>query len=151
MDTPGIDRSICEGSSADLSQLVQTLSSAFQHDPALSWILPDPAQRRLRLPKLFSIVVKSDLAAGFGLRSNAFEVVTLWRAPGKANVGLVETLLSGLAYFQTFGAALGRALAVSHAMESHYPKGKSYWYLHYAGVVRSIKARVGGVLPSAKV
>ena len=30
----------------------------------LSWILPDPAQRRLRLPKLFDIIVRSDLAAG---------------------------------------------------------------------------------------
>jgi ribosomal protein S18 acetylase RimI-like enzyme len=30
--------------------------------------------------------------------------------------------------------ALGRGLAVSHAMESHHPKGIDYWYLHYAGV-----------------
>jgi ribosomal protein S18 acetylase RimI-like enzyme len=46
----------------------------------------------------------------------------------------METLLSGFGYFQTFGAALGRGLAVSHAMESHHPKGIDYWYLHYAGV-----------------
>ena len=45
-----------------------------------------------------------------------------------------ETLLSGLGYFQTFGTALGRGLAVSHAMQSHHPKGIAYWYLHYAGV-----------------
>src|SRR5262245_44500713 len=127
-----LDRTICEGSSADRAELVETLSSAFQHDPALSWILPDPMQRRYRLPKLFDIVVRSDLAAGSALRSNACEAVTLWRAPGKTQVGLIETLLSGLGYFQTFGAALGRALAVSHAMESRYPKGESYWYLHYA-------------------
>jgi ribosomal protein S18 acetylase RimI-like enzyme len=129
-----MDRTIGEGSSADLAQLVETLSCAFQHDPALSWILLDPAQRWLRLPKLFNIVVRSDLAAGLTLRSNAFEVVTLWRAPGKAHVGLMETLLSGLGYFRTFGGALGRAKAVLRAMESHHPKGNSYWYLHYAGV-----------------
>ena len=129
-----MDRTICQGSSADLARMVETLSSAFQHDPALSWILPDPAQRQLRLPKLFDLVVRSDLAAGSALRSNAFEVVTLWRAPGKAHVGLVETLLSGLGYFRTFGAALGRAKAVLRAMESNHPKGDSYWYLHYAGV-----------------
>jgi hypothetical protein len=52
-----MDQSICEGSPVNLTQLVDTLSSAFQHDPALSWILPDPAQRRLRLPKLFEIIV----------------------------------------------------------------------------------------------
>jgi ribosomal protein S18 acetylase RimI-like enzyme len=113
---------------------VDTLSSAFQHDLALSWILPGPAQRRLRLPKLFDIVVRSDFAAGSVLRSESCEAVTLWRAPGKAHVGFMETLLSGLGYFQTFGTALGRGLAVSHAMESHHPKGIDYWYLHYAGV-----------------
>ena len=42
--------------------------------------------------------------------------------------------MAGLGYFQTFGAALGRGLAVSHAMESHHPKGIDYWYLHYAAV-----------------
>jgi ribosomal protein S18 acetylase RimI-like enzyme len=129
-----MDRSIYQGSPADLTQLVDTLSSAFQCDPALSWILPDPALRRSRLPKLFDIVVRSDLAAGLVLRSESCEAVTLWRAPGKAHIGLMETLLSGLGYLQTFGAALGRGLAVSHAMESHHPKGITYWYLHYAGV-----------------
>jgi hypothetical protein len=57
-----MDRTICQGNSADLARMVETLSSAFQHDPALSWILPDPAQRQLRLPKLFDLVVRSDLA-----------------------------------------------------------------------------------------
>jgi hypothetical protein len=52
----------------------------------------------------------------------ANEAVTLWRAHGKAHVGFMETLLSGLGYFQTFGTALGRGLAVSHAMESHHPR-----------------------------
>ena len=116
-----MDRSICQGSLADLTRLVDTLSSAFQNDPALSWILPDPAQRRLRLPKLFDIIVRSDLAAGSVLRSESCEAVTLWRAPGKAHVSLMETLLSGLGYFQTFGPALGRG-------------GIDYWYLHYAAV-----------------
>jgi len=129
-----MDRSICQGCPADLTQLVDTLSSAFQYDPALSWILPDPAQRRLRLPKLFGIVVRSDIAAGSVLRSNSCEAVTLWRPPGKAHVGLMETLLSGLGYCQTLGSALGRGLAVSHAMDSHHPKGIDYWYLHYAAV-----------------
>jgi hypothetical protein len=40
-----MNRTICQGCSADLVQLVATLSAAFQNDPALVWILPDPAQR----------------------------------------------------------------------------------------------------------
>jgi ribosomal protein S18 acetylase RimI-like enzyme len=129
-----MNRSICQGSSADLVQLVATLSAAFQNDPALSWILPDPAQRRLRLPKLFNIIVRSDLSAGTVLRSQSYEAVTLWRAPGKARMGLMEAFFSGPGYFQTFVTALGPALAVSHAIEAHYPRGIDYWYLHYAAV-----------------
>ena len=60
-------RSICQGSPADLTQLVDTLSSAFQDDPALTWILPDPAQRRLRLPKLFLITHKPQPALGVNM------------------------------------------------------------------------------------
>ena len=129
-----MDRSIVRGDSNDLPLLIDTLSSAFQNDPAFGWILRDPEQRRLRLPKFFDIIVKSDLASGSILRTESCEAVTLWRAPGKAHVSLMETLLSGPGYLQTFGAALGRAVAVSHALESHHPRGARYWYLHYAAV-----------------
>jgi hypothetical protein len=145
-----MDQLICQGSPANLAQLVDTLSSAFQYDPALSWIITDPEQRRLRLPKLFDIVVRSDLAAGSVLQSKSCEAVTLWRAPGKAHIGLVEILFSGLGYLQSFGSALGRALAVSHAMESHHPKGINYWYLHYAAVRPEHQGKGWAVLPSAK-
>jgi len=40
---------------------------------------------------------------GAGARAAQSQPVTppLWRAPGKAHVGFMETLLSGLGYFQT--------------------------------------------------
>ena len=129
-----MDRSLVRADSSDLPLLIDTLSSAFQNDPAFGWILRDPEQRRLRLPKFFDIIVKSDLASGSIFRTESCEAVTLWRAPGKAHVSLMETLLSGAGYLQTFGAALGRAVAVSHALESHHPRGARYWYLHYAAV-----------------
>jgi hypothetical protein len=85
-----MDQLIYQGSPADLTQLVDTLSFAFQYVPALSWILPDPALRRSRLQKLFDNGVRSDLAAGLVLRSESCLAVTLWRAPGKAHIGLME-------------------------------------------------------------
>jgi hypothetical protein len=145
-----MDRSIYQGSPADLTQLVDTLSSAFQCDPALSWILPDPALRRSRLPKLFDIVVRSDLAAGLVLRSESCEAVTLWRAPGKAHIGLMETLLSGLGYLQTFGAALGRGLRSRTQWNHITPKASPIGTSTMPVCVPSIKAKVGALLPSAK-
>jgi ribosomal protein S18 acetylase RimI-like enzyme len=58
--------------------------------------------------------------------------------------------LSGLGYFQTLGAALGRGLAVSHAMDSHHPKGIDYWYLHYAAVRPEHQGKGWGGAASAK-
>jgi hypothetical protein len=145
-----MDRLICEGSPADLTQLVDTLSSALRHDPALIWVLPDPAQRRLRLPRLFDIVVKSDLAAGLVLRSESCKAVTLWRAPRTAHFGFMETLLSGRGYFQTFGVALGRGLAVSRAMEYITPKASTIGTFTMRACVPSTKAKVGAALPFAK-
>jgi hypothetical protein len=148
---PVMNRTIGEASSADRAQLVETLSSAFQHDPALSWILPDPTQRRVRLPKLFDIVVKSDLAAGSAPRSNAFEAVTLWRAPGKAHVGLVETLLSGLAIFEPLVLHWVARWRYRRRWNRITPKVKVIGTCITLECVRSIKATVGVVLPSAKV
>jgi hypothetical protein len=33
------------------------LARAFQDDPALSWIIPDAAQRKIRLPRMFDFIV----------------------------------------------------------------------------------------------
>ena len=148
-----MDRSICQGSLADLTQLVDTLSSAFQYDPALSWILPDPAQRRLRLPKLFDIVARSDLAAGSVLRSESCEAVTLWRAPGKAHVSLMETLMSSCQDLAIFKLSARRWVAVWRSRTQWNritPKASIIGTFTMSPYVQSIKATVGAALPSAK-
>ncbi|WP_292946393.1 GNAT family N-acetyltransferase [Novosphingobium sp.] len=114
--------------------LIRTLARAFQDDPALSWILPDPELRRLRLPRLFAVMIKADRRAGMILSAPNGEVVTLWRAPGQTKAGLVETLAEGWPMLRTFGRALGRAIMVSEAMAAHHPAPDDYWYLQYAGV-----------------
>jgi ribosomal protein S18 acetylase RimI-like enzyme len=128
------DRPIQVAGAADHGDLVRTLSQAFQSDPAVSWILPDPARRALRLPGMFDLLVRSDFSAGMALRSPGNEVATLWRAPGKAESTTWEMLRIAIPLLATFGTAIGRALAVADAIDRHHPKGLEYWYLHYAGV-----------------
>ena len=119
----------------DRAQIVATLARAFQDDPALSWILPDTAQRRLRLPHMFDFITPLDLRDGFALGSPAGEAVTLWRSPGKPHTGMLDLVRLLPAVFSTFGAATLRALAISEAIDAHHPKGITYFYLHYAGVM----------------
>ena len=116
-----------------LSAVVETLAQAFQTDPALSWILPDPGHRGRALRSLFHVLVPADVRAGVALRSDGDEAAALWRAPGQAHSGTLEFLRSVLPLIATFGTALPRGLKVQGSIDAHRPKGR-FWYLHYVGV-----------------
>ncbi|MDB5577251.1 MAG: family N-acetyltransferase [Bradyrhizobium sp.] len=53
-------------------------------------------------------------------------------------------LRQALPMIGTFGTALGRAMAVSNAIDLHFPRG-DYWYLHIAGCDPAAQGRgLGG-------
>lgn len=116
-----------------LPAVMETLAQAFQTDPALSWILPDPDHRARALRSLFHVLVPADVRAGVALRSDGDEAAALWRAPGQAHSGTLEFLRSVLPLIATFGTALPRGLKVQGSIDAHRPKGR-FWYLHYVGV-----------------
>jgi GNAT superfamily N-acetyltransferase len=116
-----------------LPAVMETLAQAFQTDPALSWILPDPGHRGRALRSLFHVLVPADVRAGVALRSDGDEAAALWRAPGQAHSGTLEFLHSVLPLIATFGTALPRGLKVQGSIDAHRPKGR-FWYLHYVGV-----------------
>lgn len=117
----------------DRGELVATLSAAFQNDPALSWILPDPAHRARALHSLFTVLVPADMRAGTAMRSDGGAAAALWRAPGRAKGGLGEFLRTLLPLLITFNTALPRGLKVQGGIDAHRPAGH-FWYLHYVGV-----------------
>lgn len=124
---------LIETNLADVA-LAQTLADAFQDDPAMSWILQNPAQRQAALPKLFKIMIRSDRRAGWVLGSPASEAVTLWRAPGQSAAPMHEMIGEALPLIGALGSKLVRAFTLSDAIEERHPKGDGYWYLHIAGV-----------------
>lgn len=113
--------------------LAETLAQAFQTDPALSWILPDPVHRARALRGLFRVLVPADMRAGIALRATNDAAAALWRAPGQAHSGTLEFLRTVAPLIATFGAALPRGLKVQNSIDAHRPKGR-FWYLHYVGV-----------------
>ncbi|HJS12922.1 GNAT family N-acetyltransferase [Sphingopyxis sp.] len=117
----------------DRPALVETLAQAFQSDPALSWILPNPNHRARALRGLFRTLVPADVRAGIALRSPGDEAAALWRAPGQAHSGTAEFLRTVIPLVATFGTALPRGLKVQGSIDAHRPKGR-FWYLHYVGV-----------------
>lgn len=124
---------IVQATRETLPAAVETLAQAFQTDPALSWILPDPDHRARALRSLFRTLAPADARAGAALRSGGDEAAALWRAPGQADSGALEFLRTVLPLLAAFGTALPRGLKVQATIDAHRPKGR-YWYLHYVGV-----------------
>ena len=117
---------------ADSAHVSRLLAAAFFNDAAISYIFPDPAVRRARLPRFFAILFKSDGKAGPRFVTEGGEAATLWRSPGKAKVGWLEMLAEAGPLLTTLGAALPRALRVGGAIDAHMPPGR-FHYLHVAG------------------
>src|SRR3546814_2864747 len=97
---------------SDYPALIETLAQAFQSDPALSWILPDPQHRAYALRGLFRTLVPADMRAGVALRAMNDEAAALWRVPGRAHSRGKEFLRTVLPPVATFGTALPRGLRV---------------------------------------
>ena len=130
---------------SDRTAIAAMLARAFADDPATSFIFPDPMERAKRLPRMFALLFDED-AQGMRLVTRGGEAATLWRGPGQNHTGLLDMLLQAWPLWRIFGSALGRALAVSNAIDANFPDG-AYWYLHIAGCDPAAQGRgLGGVV-----
>ncbi len=116
---------------ADKETVVTALARAFADDPAMSWIFPNPADRAIRLQRLFGILFDSD-AAGMRLLTAGGEAATLWRGPGRNHTSRLEMLRRAIPLVWALGPNRTRAMRVADAIDAHMPTG-AYWYLHIAG------------------
>lgn len=115
----------------DRAVLAAMFARAFADDPALCWVFPNPHGRERRLKRLFAILFDSD-AAGVRLMMPDSAAATLWRPPGHAETTLGEMLRYAPQMLAAFGGAIGRGLALSKAIDAHFPQ-HPFWYLHLAG------------------
>lgn len=117
-------------------QAAWTLARAFQDDPALSWILPDPDLRLRILPRFFGIVIEQSQRHGAVYSSAKSEAAAVWYPPGDVEGGdhWRVRLWDNLRYAGLFKRALARGLKVAAAMHAHHPDPQPYRYLRYVGV-----------------
>lgn len=117
---------------ADRAGVAAMLARAFQHDPAMSFIYPDPRDRAMRLPRLFALLFDED-ASGMRWITAGGEAATLWQPPGASHTpGPWRMIRSAWPMWRALGGGIGRGLAVSNAIAAHMPAG-DFWYLHIAG------------------
>lgn len=127
----------------DVAAMVTVLAAAFVDEPALSWILPDPADRHARLTTFFAPIIKGTMRHGLALRAPGGEAVTLWRLQGKIHPGFWETLGGLPAFSRALGDGRKRAQALSASLRAHEPSFP-YWYLQFAGVAPALQGKGWG-------
>jgi ribosomal protein S18 acetylase RimI-like enzyme len=133
----------------DRAAIAAMLARAFADDPAMGFIFPDAAVRAKRMPRLFALLFETDGPVGMRLVTGGGEAATLWRAPGKAETGIWEMLRHAPSMLHALGGAVGRALRVANAIDTHHPEG-DFWYLHIAGCDPAFQGRgIGGAIVRA--
>lgn len=121
----------------DVPALARALADAFDDDPVMCWLLPDPARRPSGLARLFAAELRHHHLAGGGaelVETGAGVIVggALWEPPGRWKASTLSSLRS----FPSVALALGRQLRVGaevgHALESAHPV-RPHWYLAMIG------------------
>lgn len=119
----------------ELSTAAHLAAAAFREDPGFSYILPDDAARRLKLPSLIEAILRVDAAAG-GRVQGAFDDGALVGASSTLTAGTPNPTLGrwikqarGLSWLLGDPAALLRALALADAVERLRPAGDDYLHL----------------------
>jgi RimJ/RimL family protein N-acetyltransferase len=132
--TPGTQRPVIQthrAAPAEIASVIRTLSRAFQTESALSFILPDHADRQRRLPKAFRIIAGQDMRHGQIFATEGLEALTMWRAPGKMRDSGWDDFRLGIPYALAFGGSVGRGITVAGLIKKNLPS-EDCWYLHYA-------------------
>ena len=129
-----MDRTILRLGPQHREAAVETLAAAFHDDPAISWLMPDPARRARSLPRLIGWMVDEHLLNGFVLGSPGCEVVTLWRPPGAMHLKEPLWHPAMLRFVPIFGHRIWRAAVLDGVIHRHLPGEERWLYLRMAGV-----------------
>ncbi|HME71784.1 MAG TPA: GNAT family N-acetyltransferase [Myxococcota bacterium] len=113
---------------ADLQPISATLARAFQDDPVMAWLLPDPEQRAARLPAFWTYAL-GGLHGKHGsfFTTPTFAGAAVWDPPGHWKVGILQMIRFGPAFVRIFRRRCLRGLALLNAVEQHHPREPHYY------------------------
>ena len=137
--------------SADASSAARALARAFQADPMMAYLLPDPERRAGLLPRFLGSLQCYCLRYGTVMVGQDLSGVACWLPPGGTDVCVGRMARTGML---TAATALGmsglrRLLSLTSAMERdhHRVMTEPHWYLWLLGTEPTHVGRgVGGAL-----
>ena len=125
-------------------RIVNTLATAFQDDPAFSYILTSGATRKRVLPSFFEVMAEQSHRHGEVLASPDGGAASLWMPPGTVKDGFFQELTDTLRMIGVFKTSVFRGLSVGKQVYSMHPKPQPYVYLRYVGVAPDAQGKGWG-------
>jgi GNAT superfamily N-acetyltransferase len=117
----------------DVAALAGALARAFDDDPVMGWLFPDPVRRTRTLPKFFSVhLTKIVLPHGEVYTTGDLDGGALWEPPGKWRLGAWGQVRMLPDFIRLFGRRLGLASRGLNLVEAHHPR-ELHWYLAVLG------------------
>lgn len=130
---------------SDIPALARVLGRAFQDDPVISWLQPDPVRRAAAVPGFFGAMTRHHFMSGAGVEIAVTEsgvgAAALWDPPGRWEQTPREQLAMVPAVLRAFRGRLGVVRALSEQMKAVHPE-EPHWYLAVIG--SDPEARGGG-------
>jgi ribosomal protein S18 acetylase RimI-like enzyme len=119
---------------SELGAVAQIYARAFHDDPVYRWLFPDDADRRARLPVLFSAFVQH-LHRGTGaldvaVRERRLVGAALWDRPGVVATGTWRTARALPGLVRASGRRLPALAELGSTLEAARP-AKPHWYLFH--------------------
>ena len=140
--------------STDLQSAVGAMARAFHDDPVMTWIFPDEAMRRRRLPPFFASAIRGNMRQG-----NTEVIVTggqvlgcaIWLAPGTWRPPLRRQLMATPSVILRLRSRLAVASTTYGALLAVHPQ-KPHWYLSGIGTDPPVQGTgVGGALMRSRL
>lgn len=131
---------IARATSKDVPRLSRTLARAFDHDPVLSWVVPDADMRRQRLPSVFAAFAELYLTHDETYLAGECVGAALWAPAGSEPVPEEHAESFGAQLAAALGEAAERALELDERLEEHHPD-QDCAYLQFMGVVPEHQGR----------
>lgn len=122
---------------SDVAGLARVLGRAFEDDPLMAWMVPDPRRRAAALPKLFATMVRHHFLRHGGVEiaadpDGSVAAAALWDPPGLWNQTTAEALRMLPTFLLTMRRHARRGQDVDDLMKSHHPE-EPHWYLGVIG------------------
>lgn len=124
----------------DGSVLSRALGAAFHRDPVFGWLIPDPDDRRERLPEVFAAFVDLYLPYNETYLTGDGSAAALWAPAGSQPFEEQDLVRLGERLAAILGDDASKALELDAILEENHPDEPAY-FLHFMGVVPEHQGR----------